>query len=173
MAIVCAVLTVSAGFWLTSARANGQATSQTDVDPVTHDLTWAIRASCASPDGNGDVTNYQSMILGRGGCIDATLAIPPAALTATVPDFQILLKRISFIPGQTYEDFQPGDKVSNYGLTALITGGTAVAIAKGWPVAILFAKKLILAIGAVFAAAVAKIKSVFKRKSSQQTVAAQ
>jgi uncharacterized membrane-anchored protein len=141
-------------------------------DPLTHDLTWAIRGSCTSPDGNGDVTNYQSIILGRSGCVDATLAIPPAALTATVPDFQMLVKRISFVPGQTYEDFQAGDRVSNYGLTALITGGTAVAIAKGWPVAIVFAKKLILAIGAIFAAAVAKVKSLFRRKSSQQTVAA-
>jgi uncharacterized membrane-anchored protein len=142
-------------------------------DPVTHDLAWAIRASCALPGGNGDVTNYENIILGRSGFIGATLAIPPVALTAAVPNFQMLVKQISFAPGQTYEDFQPGDKVSNYGLTALITGGTAVAIAKGWPVAILFAKKLILAIGAIFAAAVAKIKSVFKRKSSQQTVAAQ
>jgi len=142
-------------------------------DLVTHDLTWAIRGSCASSGGAGDVTNYQSIILGRSGCISVTLAIPPSALTATVPDFQLLVKRISFAPGQTYEDFQPGDRVSNYGLTALITGGTAVAVAKGWPVAILFAKKLILAIGAVLAAAVAKIKSVFKRKSSQQTVGAQ
>ena len=81
----------------------------------------------------GDVpTVTDGRILGRKGVIQATMVADPSRVQAIVPAYRNLVKNISFVSGHRYSEFRSGDKIAQYGLVGLITGGTAVAVAKGW-----------------------------------------
>ena len=97
-------------------------------DDVTKNLTWSILASSEG----SDVANYDGRILGRKGVIQATMVADPARVAAIVPAYRTLVKNVGFISGHKYSEFRSGDKIAQYGLVGLITGGTAVAVAKGW-----------------------------------------
>jgi uncharacterized membrane-anchored protein len=90
------------------------------------------------------------------------LVTDPETVAATLPRFRQVMTGFSFTQGSRYADFVAGDKVAEYGLTALIAGGaTAVAMKTG-----LFAKLLaalaglwkIIAVG--FAALATRIKNI-------------
>ncbi len=94
----------------------------------THNLEWAIRGSSEGE----TVLNYNTRLLGRHGVMSANLVIDPDDLARTLPTYKTLLEGFSFNPGGRYSEFRKGDKVAQYGLTALITGGAAaVAIKTG------------------------------------------
>lgn len=95
-------------------------------NPQTNNLEWAIEATS---DGQ-QIVNFNTRILGRSGVMSANLVADPAQLSATLPTFRSLLEGYSFQSGQKYGDFREGDKVAEYGLTALVTGGAAAVALK-------------------------------------------
>jgi uncharacterized membrane-anchored protein len=130
-------------------------------DATTHNLTWGTLGRDEDPK-QGDTVNYSTRILGRNGVMRIDLVLSPEQVTDVVPHFDNLLSGFKFIPGNRYADFVKGDKVAEYGLTALIAGGaTAIALKTG-----LFAKLLamlaglwkLIAIGV--AAVLARIKNI-------------
>lgn len=97
-------------------------------DPRSHNLVWAIEAK-GEVDTDRSV-NYDVRLLGRSGYISATLVTDPSALQADLPHVQTLLSGFSFEQGKRYADWVSGDKVAEYGLTALIAGGAGAAAVK-------------------------------------------
>ncbi len=123
---------------------------------ATNNLEWAKRLRA-----EGDVTiNYSIRLLGREGVMSADLVLGPEALDATLPKLQALLGGFSYVDGRRYADWKSGDKIAEYGLTALIAGGgAALALKTGllqkfWKVIVAG----IVGIGAL-------LKKVFGRKS--------
>lgn len=111
-------------------------------DQTTNNLTWSIIGE-AENEKHDRTINYNTRILGRRGVMRTDLVLDPS-LSATVPaKYNELMKGFHFTAGSRYADFVKGDKVAEYGLTALIAGGaTAVALKTG-----LFAKLLALLAG--------------------------
>jgi uncharacterized membrane-anchored protein len=95
-------------------------------DPVTKHLTWAVNASS---DGVG-VCNYDMRLLGRTGVMQVTLVADPASTPELIPQANQLAAGCDFNSGSKYAEWHVGDKVAEYGLAGLITGGAAVAAAK-------------------------------------------
>lgn len=129
-------------------------------------LTWSFLARTDKT--HDDVVNYNARILGRSGVMNVVLVSDPQALGQAVTDFKATLGGFAFTPGQSYTDFRAGDRVAEYGLAALITGGVAAVAAKKGFFAVIgtflaAAWKFIL-IG--FAALGGAIKRLFTRKSS-------
>lgn len=111
-------------------------------DNATHNLTWGTLGNSDDPK-EGQTVNYATRILGRRGVMRTDLVIDPAQVGAAVPKFKDIMTGFSFTRGSRYADFVKGDKVAEYGLTALIAGGAAaVALKTG-----LFAKLLALLAG--------------------------
>jgi uncharacterized membrane-anchored protein len=96
-------------------------------DTQTHQLEWAIDAS--NGDG-GTSTNFNTRILGRRGVTSAVLVTDPQHFEADLGEFKLALAGYSFDPGERYSEFQKGDKVAAYGLSALILGGATAVAAK-------------------------------------------
>ena len=97
-------------------------------DAVTHNLTWATRVRTkSSPD---ESVNHSVRILGRGGVMHADLVADPVELAAAVAAFNGVLTGYEYVPGQRYAEWRSGDKVAEYGLTALIAGGAGAAAVK-------------------------------------------
>ena len=95
-------------------------------DPITNNLTWAIRASSQG----SDVINHSVRLLGRKGVMDADLVLGPTQVATAVPDFDKLLTGFEFATGNRYAEWVQGDKVAAYGLTALVAGGVGAAAVK-------------------------------------------
>ncbi|MCD1261772.1 DUF2167 domain-containing protein [Paenibacillus athensensis] len=94
-----------------------------------HNLTWSMLGEDAQKQ---ELVNYNVRLLTRTGYISAVLVSDPAHRAA---DQKVLaeqiLPKLNVVQGQRYEDFNPAkDKVSKYGLTALILGGAGLAVAK-------------------------------------------
>ena len=96
-------------------------------DEQTHNLTWAIRGQS---DTDGVSINRSVRLLGRRGVVRADLVLGPDEYASTVPNFNGLLEGFTFQPGSRYADFVRGDKVAEYGLSALILGGAGAAMVK-------------------------------------------
>jgi uncharacterized membrane-anchored protein len=126
-------------------------------NPITHNLEWAVNG-----ESEGEtVVNYQTRILGRGGVMSVVLVGSPSELPTAMPQYRTLLSQFAYKQGSTYAEFRPGDKVAEYGLSALVVGGaTAVAIKSG------AVKWLIKAIIAGFVAIGAFFKRLFGRRDA-------
>jgi len=126
-------------------------------DERTHNLEWAIRGES---EGN-PLINYNTRVLGRGGVVRVTLVTDPPALSSTLPKFKTVLGDFSFKQGHKYAEFRQGDKMAQYGLSALVVGGaTAVAVKSG-------AFKWLWKLGVVGAiAALGFIKKLFGHRNS-------
>lgn len=123
-------------------------------DTATNNLEWAIRGESEG----SEIVNYNTRILGRGGVMEVALVAEPSQLTELLPQFKTLLGNYSFTEGNRYSEFRSGDKVAQYGLAALVTGGAAaVALKTG-----LLQKFWKLIVAAVIGVGVA-IKKVFNR----------
>lgn len=128
-------------------------------------LEYGIRLR--DEDGNL-LQNYKIRLLGRSGVMNALLVGDIESLDSDLRDFRTVIANYQFIPDQTYSAYQPGDKVAEYGLAALVLGGAAaVASKKGfWAVLAGFiasAWKFIIALGV---AALAGIAKLFGKKNS-------
>jgi uncharacterized membrane-anchored protein len=96
-------------------------------DSKTNNLVWAIEAR---NDPGRRFVNYDVRLLGRRGYMSATLITEPEKLAAHLPAVQGLLTGFSYKSGNRYAEFVKGDKVAEYGLTALVAGGAGAAAAK-------------------------------------------
>lgn len=96
-------------------------------DENTNNLRWAV---IGSTEGHENI-NRIVKLLGRRGVVTATLVASPDELVAAAAETDVLLTGYRFRPGSTYAEYVPGtDKLATYGLTALVVGGGAAALAK-------------------------------------------
>jgi len=133
----------------------------------THHLVWALRVR-----SNGQESiNYNTKILGRTGFMSATLVVDPKQFDSAIAPSKQLLAGYQFTTGSKYAEWRSGDKVAQYGLTGLITGGLVVAAAKTGLLAKLgvmiakFAKPLIIGVLALGAGIAKFFKSIFGGRS--------
>ena len=120
---------------------------------TTHNLEWAV---VGKSEGE-EVVNYNTRILGRRGVMEIKLVVGSEDLDEHLGTYKELLGTFNYNAGERYAEYQSGDKVAKYGLTALVAGGAiAVAAKTGLLTALLlFLKKgwklLIIAVAAVAA----------------------
>jgi len=95
-------------------------------DSVTHNLEYGILLN--SPKSHS--VNYYLRILGRRGVMEADLITTPESLEHDLAAFRAANKGFAYQPQEAYGAFQQGDKISEYGLAALVTGGAAAVAAK-------------------------------------------
>lgn len=95
-------------------------------DELTNNLEWG---TIVASDGHQSV-NYSVRILGRKGVMQVQLVCGAADLQTYLPGFRESLVGFSFNPGNTYAEFKEGDKIAEYGLTALVAGGALAGLAK-------------------------------------------
>lgn len=128
-------------------------------DESTHNLEWAINGKSEET----SVINYNVRLLGRKGVMSVTLVADPNTFSTILPNFKTLISGFTFKGGEKYSEYIQGDKVAEYGLTALVVGGaTAAAVKTGlfkwiW-------KFLVLG----FMALVAFLKKLFGRNKANQ-----
>ncbi|MCA9256289.1 MAG: DUF2167 domain-containing protein, partial [Phycisphaerales bacterium] len=117
-------------------------------DVETQNLVWA---PLIESEGS-QVVNFNTRRLGRRGVMSVTLVCDPEDLDKVVPEFNRVMTGFSYKPGQKYAEFKSGDKIAEYGLTALVTGGAVAIAAKsgllkyGWKLIVAG----VAAIGALF-----------------------
>ncbi len=93
----------------------------------TKNLEWALRIA----DEDGDETiNYNTRLLGRHGVMEVELVCDPSEMQSLMPQYQAIMNAFQYTQGNSYAEYRAGDKMAEYGLTALIAGGGAVAAAK-------------------------------------------
>jgi uncharacterized membrane-anchored protein len=129
-------------------------------DIQTKRLEWGTRLRQQSGDF---VVNYSIRLLGRSGVMSALLVSDPTSLDKDIKSFKTALSGFDFNPGQKYSEFRTGDKVAEYGLTALIVGGAAAAAAKSGAFKFL-GKFLFVGVLGGLAAAWAAIRKLFTRR---------
>lgn len=95
---------------------------------ITKNLEWALKLRSKS--SGGTTINHNTRILGRKGVMEVTLLCSPEELEPLLPSYQKILAGFSYVEGERYAEFRSGDKMAEYGLTALIAGGGAFAAAK-------------------------------------------
>ncbi len=135
-------------------------------DAKTHNLEYGV--TLASSDGTG--VNYHLRMLGRRGVMDATLITSPETLQKDLAEFRAANNGFSYKSDEKYAAYQDGDKVSEYGLAALITGGAAAAALKGglFKGLLIFLAKFWKLIALGVAAAFAGLMKLFRRKSDSE-----
>jgi uncharacterized membrane-anchored protein len=139
-------------------------------DPKTNNLTWAtiVRSE------KSESINWSTKLLGRTGTMNVDLVVGPTEIDAAMPKFETLMSGYTYTDGNKYAEFKPGDKVAEYGLTALVAGGAGVValktglFAKFWGVIVKFAKFIIIGIAALFAA-LKKFLGFGKKESNEGT----
>jgi uncharacterized membrane-anchored protein len=62
--------------------------------------------------------------------MEVALVCSPDELQALLPHYQSILAGYDYIDGERYAEFRQGDRMAQYGLTALVAGGAAVAASK-------------------------------------------
>jgi uncharacterized membrane-anchored protein len=95
-------------------------------DESSNNLVWAFGTDSA----DGKEANYDTRILGRTGVTSVKLVAPAQGIESVIPTVKGLLTDFQYKPGQKYSEVRAGDKIAQYGLTGLITGGVLVAAAK-------------------------------------------
>lgn len=137
-------------------------------DDRTHNLTWAVKGRNA--EGHESV-NYNVRVLGRSGVMSVTLVDDAKNLARAKPQVDDVIAAFSYKPGKKYAEWVPGDKVAEYGLTALVAAGAGAAAAKlgffAW-LAKLFGKlgKLAVVIVAAVGAGFVKFWNALRGKAS-------
>ena len=140
-------------------------------EEVTHHFIWSMLAH--SDDGE-KIVNYNVRLLGREGYVSATLVGDPAGFDSAKLQLDQIMKGFSFKTVHSFAVLRAGDKVAEYGLTALVAAGAGAAAVKLGLFGLLakfFVKawKLIILGFAALAAAVQKIfKSLFGSKGTEE-----
>jgi len=96
-------------------------------DPSTNNATWALIGR--SSDGS-DAVNHRVRLLGRRGVLSINMIADPSEYDVAVSDLDQVVATTGYVSGERYAEFQEGDKIAEYGLTALIAGGAGAAAAK-------------------------------------------
>lgn len=136
-------------------------------DEASNNLVWAVQAR--SDDDEADIVNYNVRLLGRTGYMSVVLVSDLATLDTIKPELNNIIQNFSYKQGKSYASFVEGDKVAQYGLTALVVGGAGTAAAKAGIFKSLakFAKYIFLAIIAFFGGMWKKIKGFFSKDTGQ------
>jgi uncharacterized membrane-anchored protein len=95
-------------------------------DPATNNLEWAIRGESEG----SFVINHNTRMLGRNGVMRVTLVSEPEKLPADLPKYREVMAGYSFTAGNRYAEYRAGDKLAQYGLSALVVGGAAAVATK-------------------------------------------
>ena len=133
---------------------------------TTKRLEWATSIESRNERG----TNFFTKILGRRGYTSVVLVSSPEDTTSAISSLNAVLTGYGFVPGETYANWRPGDKVAEYGLTGLIVGGAAAAAAKTgllkglWKFLVVGAASMWKLLVGAFVALVASIRAMFGRK---------
>lgn len=136
--------------WRTAPRYNDQ----------TQNLEWCLHFES----GGSPVFNHNIRILGRLGVMKVTLVCGPEELDAGLAETQTILAGFSYSDGQKYSQFRSGDRVAEYGLAALVAGGTIAAIATKGKIFGKILKPLIIGVCALGAFFARSFRSIFGRK---------
>ncbi len=96
-------------------------------DDRTKNLTWAILGR--NEEGHESV-NYNVRVLGREGVMSVTLVDEPKNLAKAKPAVEEVIGAFTYKSGSRYAEWVPGDKVAEYGLTALVAAGAGAAAVK-------------------------------------------
>ncbi len=141
-----------------------------DVEPFyddkTHNLTWSMMFENEAKE---PLVNYHERLLTREGYISAILVSDPAEREANRVTLDTkIMPKLQVNEGKRYVDFIEGtDKVSEYGLSALVLGGAGLAVAKKAGLIGLiaaFGKKFIFIVIAAVGGIFALIKKMLTRK---------
>lgn len=134
---------------------------------ITNNLEWGLLLRTGS---SGQFVNYKTKLLGRDGLMDVTLICDLDDLQAILPSYQDLLLGHQYKEGRSYAEYRKGDKLAEYGLTALIAGGAAYGAAKlGLLSSIMvFFKKFLKFIVIGLVAIGAGIKKFFSRMAGKE-----
>lgn len=97
-------------------------------DTLTNNLTWSLRVRVLG--STEESINHSVRLLGRRGVMNVDLVADPADMPSAVAAFDSAIAEFGYFTGQTYAEWKPGDKVAEYGLTALVAGGAGLAAAK-------------------------------------------
>lgn len=131
-------------------------------DPVTHNLTWAILGRGDDPKETSTV-NHSVRILGRRGTMNVDLIADREQYAELTGQFNSLMSGFHYTQGNRYSDFAKGDKVAEYGLTALIVGGGAAVALKTGLLAKLW-KFIVMGLVAAGAAIKKAFKAIFGKE---------
>ncbi len=93
----------------------------------TNNLEWGLLLRGES---GKESVNYNTKLLGRNGIMNVTLVCDPEDLKSILGNYQSVLVGFDYKAGKSYSEFQEGDKIAEYGLTALIAGGALYGAAK-------------------------------------------
>jgi len=139
-------------------------------DQTTHNLVWATQLESA--DGRRTV-NYNVRVLGRRGLMSVTLVEREEGYAAAKPAARKVLDGFAFKTGNTYAEWTSGDKVAEYGLTALVAAGAGAAAVKLGFFGMLAkffgkaGKMIVLAVVALAATARGFVKRLFGRREEE------
>ena len=127
----------------------------------TNNLEWGTRLK--SSDSDGISINYNTRLLGRRGVMEVTLLCHPDEMEKMIGEQEKILAGFSYTEGERYAEFRKGDKIAEYGLTALVAGAGVVAAGKMGLIGKLglLIAKLGKGIILVIAAALAGLKQLF------------
>lgn len=155
-------------------KANNEQRKKSGLEPM-HTLRFAIKPqydekqnsvewALVFKGGAGEVVNFNTRRLGRMGMMKVVLVCDPQELDTILPTFREVNTEFTFIPTQGYSAYREGDKVADYTLTALVSGGAIAVAAK-----LGFFKKFWKFIVFGFAAVVGGIAKLFKRRKPEPT----
>jgi uncharacterized membrane-anchored protein len=99
-------------------------------DAVSSNLTWSTRVTGTGSAAQTPWVNHSVRLLGRAGVMNVDLVAGVSEVDRALPLLDQVIRGFSYQPGQKYSEWRAGDKVAEYGLTALIAGGAGVAVAK-------------------------------------------
>lgn len=136
-------------------------------DKGAHKIYWAKELRFENSDAS--TLNYSIRALGRRGVLELNAVAAISQLPQVRASMRDVLPMVEFNEGHRYADYVKGqDKLAEYGLAALVTGGAVVAAKagffKGLLVAILALKKFIF-IG--LAGLGALLRSLFGKKKAE------
>ncbi|MCA9259768.1 MAG: DUF2167 domain-containing protein [Planctomycetales bacterium] len=100
------------------------------VEPFFNDQTKSLEWGLKYETDGTIVVNYFTKRLGRRGVMNCNLVVSPEDLEEVMPLFRQTMGGFEFSAGQTYAEWREGDKIAEYGLTALVAGGALAMAAK-------------------------------------------
>jgi uncharacterized membrane-anchored protein len=96
-------------------------------DEATHNLEWSFEGKS---ERGGPFVNQNTRYLGRRGYMSVELVLDPKDSAAVIPEYRTTLAGFAYNSDSNYRAFVRGDKVAEYGLTALVIGGAAAVATK-------------------------------------------
>jgi uncharacterized membrane-anchored protein len=138
-------------------------------DAGTHSVVWAQNIAFDGQPVNS--LNYDVRLLGRKGVLSLNMLHSMDRLTETRTAAQAFARSAEFKPGARYGDYADGDTKAGIGIAGLVAAGVGVAVAQKaglLAVVLIFAKKFLVIILALFAGLGAKLRNMFRRKRDDQ-----